>query len=307
MKYLVERKVNEMNFMFLSQKIGERLKTIPAVWNSQSAVLELSSECYPMWEQSEWLDFYFRYLCEKHLPQIVPMHEKVCGTTFFDGIQDFTPDFKLKSQENIEISKGNSKESNVSTKEFSLAYNNYQHWRQMEWIESYFNYLCEKKLSGLLQIPGPSYHKIVFGGLLEIPWIFKTYIENTGNQTIVLADADLIYQGFSDFQQIGIIVATGVVEYKENKIPKKSEKNKITKEKKEQDINKELRQHSIFNLKNIHFMPFSLDSVQKCETFQPGGPTKEQLREKILLNIADIWDKYQFSLHFPNKRQEISK
>ncbi len=32
----------------------------------------------------------------------------------------------------------------------------YPHWRQMEWIGFYFQFLCEKDLSGLMEIPGPS-------------------------------------------------------------------------------------------------------------------------------------------------------
>jgi len=275
-----------MHFKSLSQKIGDRLRIIPSMWNSQSAVLTLSRECYPMWQQSEWLDFYFSYLCEKHLPHVIPMDEKVCGTTFFNGIQDFSPDFKAKTSKTSKTSRESSKELH-----------NYQHWRQMEWIETYFNYLCEKKLSGLLQIPGPGYHQMSFSALFEIPWIFKVYIENIGTQRIILADADLITHGLSDFQQIGIIIATGVVEYYGRDIPEKEDKIKIRNKK--QVMKKELRQHSIFRLKHIYFIPFSFDSVQKCETFQPGGVrTTEKLREKILLNIPDIQSKYQFSLNF---------
>ncbi|MFW6148245.1 MAG: hypothetical protein ACOC6D_00110 [Atribacterota bacterium] len=282
-----------MDFEILSGKIATELKNIPPVWNSQSAVLELSDECYPQWEQSEWIDFYFRYLCEKHLPKIVPMHEKVCGTTFFDGMKDFIPDFKSEKEESLEK---DNQELTGHTREFNLAYRNYQHWRQMEWIESYFNFLCEKKLSGFLQIPGPCYHQMNFSGLLEIPWIFKTYIENFGNQKIILADADLISQGLSDFQQIGIILAIGIVEYKGRKKPGKNDENKISQ--KQQDMKEELRQHSIFNLKYIYFLPFSLNSVKKCETFQPEGPTKEPLREKIILDISDTQKKYQFAIKF---------
>lgn len=290
-----------MDFISLSQKIGDRLRTVPLVWNSQSAVLKLSRECYFGWEQSEWVDFYFRYLCEKYLPHVIPMNEKVCGTTFFNGIRDFSPDFKVEFPKNIGISRKSNEKLNTSTEEFNLAFNNYQHWRQMEWIESYFNYLCEKKLSGLLQIPGPVYHQRTFNALLEIPWIFKVYIQNTGNQKIILADADLITQGLSDFHQIGIIIATGVVEYYRKEMPEKEDKIKIRQKK--QVMRKELRQHSIFNLKHIHFIPFSFNSIQKCETFQPGGIiVREQLREKVLLNIADIKNQYQFSLNFSDQQ-----
>ena len=95
----------KMKFKTLSENIGDKLKDIPQLWNSQTAVLKLSENCYPAWEQSEWLDFYFRYLCEKYLPKEIPMNEKICGTTFFDGIQDFSPDFKKNTLKIQGISK----------------------------------------------------------------------------------------------------------------------------------------------------------------------------------------------------------
>jgi hypothetical protein len=288
-----------MDFGILSRKIASKLKTIPPLWNSQTAVLELSAECYPMWEQSEWLDFYFRYLCEKHLPNVIPISEKVCGTTFFDGIKDFVPDFKEDLSGKNKNGEAEQKESNISSRDFDIAYKNYQHWRQMEWVESYFNYLCEKQLSAFLQVPGPSYQMFSFNAFLEIPWIFKAYIENTGNKKIILADADLVTQGLVEFGKIGIILANGFLEY-----PKKdTSKNNISDTtKNNQDkliMKKEMRQHSVFQLKHIYFIPLSSQVIQKCETFQPVGfKNKKNLREKVLVNISDAKNKSEFSLKF---------
>ncbi|HZK11962.1 MAG TPA: hypothetical protein VFD10_06395 [Atribacterota bacterium] len=112
-----------MNFEVLSKKIGSRLKNIPLLWDAQSAVLVLSREGYPLWKQSsEWHDFYFQYLCEKYLPQIVPMHKDVCGTTFFDGIHDLSPDFEQK------ITNKNSKKStekDILPKTYSDEFNSF--------------------------------------------------------------------------------------------------------------------------------------------------------------------------------------
>jgi len=291
--------VFEMDFKALSKKIGDKLKTIPSLWNSQTAVLELSAECYPMWEQSEWLDFYFSYLCEKHLPNFISINEKVCGTTFFDGIKDFVPNFEENLSEKTKNGKAEQKESYISSRDFNIAYTNYQHWRQMEWIESYFNYLCEKKLTRIGQIPGPSYDKMHFNALLEIPWIFKPYIENTGNKKIILADADLIIQGLNDFENIGVIIGSGFIKYPDKKTVTNGKDNKIYKDK--IAMIKELRQHTIFNLQDIYFLPFTSDLIKKCETFQPGGTKKEHLPEKILIDIGDIRNKSQYSLNFDNK------
>jgi len=290
-----------MDFKVLSKKIGDILKTVPPTWNSQTAVLELSAECYPMWEQSEWLDFYFNYLCEKHLPNVIPINEKVCGTTFFDGIKDFVPDFKDSPARKTKNRKEEKKVSDISSKDFDIAYKNYQHWRQMEWIESYFNYLCEKKLSGYLKIPGPAFGKFSFNAFLEIPWIFKSYIENTKNEKILLADTDLMTQGLIKFKKIGIILASGAVEYTRKEIIGNKSNAKIENNQDELIMKKEIRQHSVFQLKHIYFIPFSAEVIQKCETFQPGRfKNKEHLREKVLLNLSDAKKRSQFSLGFFN-------
>lgn len=34
----------------------------------------------------------------------------------------------------------------------------YPHWRQMEWMGFYFQFLCGKLLSNIMNIPGPKYN-----------------------------------------------------------------------------------------------------------------------------------------------------
>jgi len=82
-----------------------------------------------MWPQSEWLDFYFSYLGEKHLPHVIPMNEKVCGTIFFNGIRDFSPDFMAKTSKTSKTSRGSSKELHMSIEEAILSFDHDQHWR----------------------------------------------------------------------------------------------------------------------------------------------------------------------------------
>lgn len=291
-----------MNFEVLSKKIGNRLKNIPSLWDARSAVLMLSREEYPLWRQSEWLDFYFQYLCEKYLPQIVPMHKEVCGTTFFDGIHNFSPDF-----EQI-ISKKNSKKlteknilSKTSFEEFNQVLNNYLHWRQIEWVEAYFNFLCEKKLYDLLHFPEPTYSPIHFPKLMEVPWIFKSYIQNIGNRKIILSDALLVIQALTKHHEIGVIIASGLIRYPEGKIEEKKEEVSHFGKNKEKIkiVMNELRQHSEFILKKIHFVPISYDFLETCETFQPKEvKSEENLREKIVLEMPKIKDKIKYSISF---------
>ena len=51
----------------------------------------------------------------------------------------------------------------------------YPHWRQMEWIGFYFQFLCEKHLKKLFQFQKPRYDKVSFDGFYKIPFDFNTY------------------------------------------------------------------------------------------------------------------------------------
>ena len=57
----------------------------------------------------------------------------------------------------------------------------YPHWKQMEWIGFYFQFLCDTKLSPLIKIPGPKYGKVEFDGFSEIPWDFKAHPNKNAN------------------------------------------------------------------------------------------------------------------------------
>jgi len=286
-----------LNFEDLSKKIAKKLKGLPILWNAQDAVVLLSRASYSKWKQTEWLDFYFQYLCEKYLPRIVPLHKDVCGTTFFDGKRDLSPDFSQKG-----LKKNTTKKTtpNDVLEEFNHALNNYLHWRQMEWVEAYFNYLCERMLSDLIDITETVVFQNNFTAIMKIPFIFKAYIKNTGNQKIILSDATLITQMLANVPEIGVIIANGTIDYP---LPKKEEKrlNHSVKNEKEkiENLEKELRQHSEFKLEKIHFIPISPDFFETCETFQPKDSKVEgHLREKIVIEIPKINDKAIYSIHF---------
>lgn len=84
----------------------------------------------------------------------------------------------------------------------------YPHWRQMEWIGFYFQYLCESRLSGLMKIPGPRYGRVTFDGFYEIPWDFKTHVQSSSSQVIV-NDLKAIRYGMRDYGSVGLILASG--------------------------------------------------------------------------------------------------
>src|SRR3990172_3833840 len=68
-------------------------------------------------------------------------------------------------------------------------------WRQMEWIGFYFQFLCEKYLSAVMQIPGPRYGRVEFDGFLDIPWDFKAHSINTLSRGVIINDSEAIASG----------------------------------------------------------------------------------------------------------------
>lgn len=286
-----------MKFEDLSKKIAKRLKDLPSLWKAQEAIIKLSHESYSMWNQTEWLDFYFQYLCEKYLPRIVPVHKEVCGTTFFDGIHDLSPDFSTKKSKKNKLNKST---SNVAPEEFNHALNNYLHWRQMEWVEAYFNYQCERMLSDLIDIPETVFIQNNFTTIKKTPLIFKVYIQNVGNTKIILSDVELMTQVLLDVPEIGVIIASGTIDYPPPKKEIKESNHSINNEKEKiEELEKELRQHSEFKLKKIHFVPISPDFFETCATFRPkDAKVIGHSREKIVIEIPKIRDKSIYSVEF---------
>uniref|UniRef100_A0A7C3N8U2 Uncharacterized protein n=1 Tax=candidate division WOR-3 bacterium TaxID=2052148 RepID=A0A7C3N8U2_UNCW3 len=89
----------------------------------------------------------------------------------------------------------------------------YPHWKQMEWIGFYFQFLCEKHLSGFMEIPGPKYGNTRFDGFKDIPWDFKAHAMNTSSHQIIVNDSEATANGIKDYGMVGLILALGKVLY----------------------------------------------------------------------------------------------
>ncbi|MCX8064972.1 MAG: hypothetical protein N3G21_07350 [Candidatus Hydrogenedentes bacterium] len=90
---------------------------------------------------------------------------------------------------------------------------NYPHWRQMEWIGFYFQYLCENTLKNIFEIPGPKYGNVKFDGLYTIPWDFKSHAINTTSHQIITNDSEATSKAIQNYGCVGLILAIGKVEY----------------------------------------------------------------------------------------------
>lgn len=93
----------------------------------------------------------------------------------------------------------------------------YSHWRQMEWIGFYFQFLCEQTLPPIMKMPGPKYGSTTFDGLKEIPWDFKAHAMNTSSHHVIVNDKAAVMQGIKEYGAVGVILALGEVAYNDKR------------------------------------------------------------------------------------------
>lgn len=173
---------------------------------------------------------------------------------------------------------------------------NFSHWKQMEWIGFYFQFLCEKYLSEFIEIPGSKYGRVEFDGFKIIPWDFKAHAINTSSHQIIVNDSEAIAKGIKDYGAVGLILALGEVVYNDKRrtFQQWHEKlkgglSKYSKERIKRGAWSRLRKVS-FNLQQISFIKITDNTLIKCGSFQrdfrnSGGQPR---REKVLLNLEDI-------------------
>ena len=108
--------------------------------------------------------------------------------------------------------------------------NNGRHWKQMEWIGWYFEYWCNRNLTGVMEMPySKKYGNVSFDGYLKIPWDFKSHAIQSGNK-IIVNDSEATANAIADFGCVGLIIASGPVVYDESQEFKKwHAKQKVTK------------------------------------------------------------------------------
>ncbi len=182
----------------------------------------------------------------------------------------------------------------------------FPHWKQMEWIGWYFQFLCEIALKDLIQIPGPKFGNVSFDGFYKIPWDFKAHAINTSSHQIIVNDSRATATAIARYGCVGVILAIGKVEYNDEKrtFQKWHEALKGGKSKYELDRIKRgawsrLRKTE-FNLEQISFIKIDDSVLVKCGSFQRdfrnanGSPR----HEKILLDLEKLDEEIVYFLNF---------
>jgi len=174
----------------------------------------------------------------------------------------------------------------------------FPHWRQMEWIGFYFyfQFLCSKHLSRIMQIPGAKYGKVEFDGFLDVPWDFKAHAMNTSSHQVIVNDSVAISAGIQEYGCVGLILAIGKVEYNDEKRSFQKwhnvlkgglsdyEKKRITR-----GAWSRLRKTSL-DLEQISFIQITDETLVKSGSFQSDfrNSNARPRKAKVLLDLEKI-------------------
>ncbi len=82
------------DFLNLAKEISLGLKEIPVYWDGRKSILEMKEAGFNQWKQMEWIGFYFQFLCEKLLKNIMKIPGPKYGNVKFDGFKRIPWDFK---------------------------------------------------------------------------------------------------------------------------------------------------------------------------------------------------------------------
>ena len=182
----------------------------------------------------------------------------------------------------------------------------YRHWKQMEWIGFYFQFLCERYLSSIMTIPGSRYGRVEFDAFKNIPWDFKAHAMNTSSHRIIVNDSEATANGIKDYEEVGLILALGKVLYndEDRTFQKwhealKGGKSKFEIERIKRGAWSRLRK-VCFDLQQISFIRLTDDTLIKCSSFQKdfrnaGGQPR---KEKVLLDLEKIDDELVYFIEF---------
>lgn len=174
-----------------------------------------------------------------------------------------------------------------------------RHWRQMEWMGFYFEFLCQKEFHGILQMPGNKYGNTEFDAFGEMSWDLKAHATNARSHTVILNDTEAIERTMNDFGHYGLVLAIGEAEYNDVDGTFKAWHDKLKGDISDYEKNRIKRKaksrlrKTEFVLSEIRLISLSEATLNKCSgTFQKGFRNADgsPRRQKTTMNIAKIPD-----------------
>lgn len=175
----------------------------------------------------------------------------------------------------------------------------YPHWRQMEWIGFYFQFLCERAYKGVLEMPGRKYGRVEFDAFAEICWDFKAHAANTMRHDLITNDSEAIENAIHEYGYYGLILAIGEVEYNDEERTFKKWHDALKGGQSSYEIARiergamSRRRKTEFLLREIHIICLDSSSLNACSgSFQEGFRNADgsPRRKKVLVSIPNIPD-----------------
>ena len=171
-------------------------------------------------------------------------------------------------------------------------------WRQMEWMGFYFEFLCETRFDGIIDMPGKKYGNTTFDAFCEISWDFKTHAANTTRHDVVTNDVEAIVNTISDHGYYGMILAIGEVEYNDEERSFKKWHDELKEGISKYETNRinrgamSRRRKTEFILSEIHFICLNSETLDQCSSlYHQGRNSNGKPRPpKFNVNIQKIPD-----------------
>ena len=174
-----------------------------------------------------------------------------------------------------------------------------RHWRQMEWMGFYFEFLCEHKFASILEMPGKSYGRTAFDGFNSICWDFKAHAGNTTSHQVITNDTSAVKKTIDEYGHYGLILANGIVEYNDDARTFKQWHDVLKGGPSEYELARinrganSRRRKTEFVLEEIHFICLDADSLNRCSgSFQEGFRNADGTprRSKVMVDVTKVPD-----------------
>lgn len=176
----------------------------------------------------------------------------------------------------------------------------FKQWQQVEWLDSYFKFSCQKHFDGIIDIPGKKYSNTEFDAFREISWDFKVDSVDAETYSLIANDAEGIADTVNDYGSYGMILAIGDIEYDDKGVSFKKWHDELKGRVSKYDTNKinngvmSRTRIKTFTLEEIHFICFNNETLhQCCGLFQDslGEIHSNRPKEKeVRIDIGEIPD-----------------
>ncbi len=180
------------------------------------------------------------------------------------------------------------------------------HWRQMEWIGFYFQFLCQTHLPPILAMPGPKYGRVEFDGFCEVPWDIKAHAMNTSSHQVIVNDSAAIAAAIAEYGSVGLILALGEVVYNDETRTFQRWHEQVKGGKSQYELDRIQRgawsrlRKVQFTLRQVSFIEITDRTLIRCGSFQSDfrNSNGRPRRAKVLLDLEKLDEENLYFVDF---------